>query len=737
MRRALAAFFTALCLASPAVAQTSNPISQMPAATLPLSGSELVLLDQMTNGKYVTKTAPASALLGAIPNNTVTASMLASGAAAGNLGFTPARVVNVMAYGAVGDGVNDDTPAFAAAISAANAIASAGQSACLTIPRGIFYINGATLPSFSRNTAGGVCGAGSWKSVIKLGPNYAGDLFSWSDSWGANAFDASFSSVILPQKLGPRATGFTVISNAGYANQQNALMFYDHNDYVTVDDVDVEMLPGRALAFGITKYDTDAYLRESHISNFRAVASGKAGVPTIEFASQCGAPSPCGASDATDTIAISHVDVLAPIGPGFVISNAGPASGGVVRMIHILHLRVEGSTNGTGIATVSTDDLFKIGDASQAGPIQNITCVDCTFAVAPAGKSHIAINGSNAATAPSIISISGNIEGNSYASKGLTIGAGQRIYARFSNMYSTGTNVTVASSATTAGPIIIDGGGQEVGYTWAVDPSAAPYVGNGRNVWGVPGSTTQYVAPFPGQGDYVTGNARAQGSTDWQTGRYYYDQVASSPNATIAGGYANRASAGDATVCGGNNNVASGNRSTACGGYGNVASGDYSYAGGRQANTNNALGVEAWASGSFGVNGGDAQLLRGVMHAATSSTSATRLTADGSAANFVNVWNMFDNFAMTFDLTCTYRDTTNAKAQSWKWIGVLMNRGTGAASLSIAAPTATNGQNIGSPGATAPALSADTTNGGLNITFTAPNSDASHIVCGMSGVVSG
>jgi len=145
----------ALALLAPGLchAQTSKPISLQPSATLPLSGSELILLEQIVNGKWATRQttvnafftgtvtapmlAPGAAALnlgsggvsspmlapGAAALNLgsggVSSSMLASGAAAANLGFTPATIINVLDYGAKCDGYTNDDAAINAAILAA------------------------------------------------------------------------------------------------------------------------------------------------------------------------------------------------------------------------------------------------------------------------------------------------------------------------------------------------------------------------------------------------------------------------------------------------------------------------------------------------------------------------------------------------------------------------------------------------------------------------------------------
>ncbi len=132
---------------------------------------------------------------------------------------------------------------------------------------------------------------------------------------------------------------------------------------------------------------------------------------------------------------------------------------------------------------------------------------------------------------------------------------------------------------------------------------------------------------------------------------------------------------------------------------------------------------------------GDTEIGWGVLGASTSSTTATRLTADGNPAAASNIYNMVAAGARLFDLTCLYRDQTTGAAASWYWKAIMMTRGGSNSTTAVAAPTATAGQVSGSPGASAPAVAADTTNGGLSLTFTAPNSDASRIVCRVDQVM--
>jgi hypothetical protein len=60
--------------------------------------------------------------------------------------------------------------------------------------------------------------------------------------------------------------------------------------------------------------------------------------------------------------------------------------------------------------------------------------------------------------------------------KGIVIDAGSNLFFDLRGIHTFDLNVVVASSATVAGPIVMDGHGQENSWTRAVDPSSAANV---------------------------------------------------------------------------------------------------------------------------------------------------------------------------------------------------------------------------------------------------------------------
>lgn len=635
----------------------------------------------------------------------------------------------------------DDSAAFAAEINAANAAAASGRPFCLSLPAGNYFINSTPLPAFKQNVGGGLCGAGAWKTVITLGPSYGGDLFAWSDSWGAGVGNAGGSQVIANTKYGVRVQGLTILGNRSAPALQNALMFYDHEDFVVVDDVDVEDLNGHALAAGVMKNDTDAYLRESHISNFRAFSSGSSSAPVFEIVTQCS--SNCSSVDGSNTIDMHDIDIYAPQGTGLLLRDEVAGGLSNIRGIHMARIRLEGQENNPNNVNA---DLIHIGDSGYGGLTTAITCMDCVTLSPYANNFAVNIGGQSATKTMGIV-YDGTIGGGTAAGGGVNIGAGSNIRIHVPGAIgSTGPNVKIASSATVAAPIVVNANGNEAYLTYSIDSTSTQFVTNGGSYNGGPPATA-YIAPMPAINNYTTGNAHGALSVDWQLALFNLTQTASGSFSTISGGENNTASNSGATVgggstnaatswmgtvSGGDTNTASGSESTVIGGGSNLANGTEStILGGRNGSTQGWYGAQAYSAGQFSVQG-DAEWFRNLYRANTSGTTAVTLTSDGSmTVNWQNILSIVRGSTVQFDLSCVYRDTTNSKSQSWKWLGILMTRDQ-FDTTTLAAPAATNGQNVGAPGAATPTFTTPST-GQFVISFTAPNSDASHILCQAEG----
>jgi len=237
---------------------------------------------------------------------------------------------------------------------------------------------------------------------------------------------------------------------------QNAFVFYDRNDQVFMDNVDVRGLHGRALYSGVSKVTRQAYMRESHLRSLRFFDDGAPGIPVVEFSSQ-GA----GDTDATNEIRISQLDIYGARGPGLVIRNGGD---GTIRDITINDLRIEGSE----MAAVSAD-LATIGDRSMKGGISNVFLRGVELIDPYPGFAALRVTAPSNGAAPYHIVVDGFIGGGKSRGQGLRIDAGHDSIFRLSSIHTDGTNVVIGPGVSN---IELDGGGEERTWTYQIDQSS-------------------------------------------------------------------------------------------------------------------------------------------------------------------------------------------------------------------------------------------------------------------------
>ena len=205
---------------------------------------------------------------------------------------------------------------------------------------------------------------------------------------------------------------------------------------------------------------------------------------------------------------------------------------------------------------------------------------------------------------------------------------------------------------------------------------------------------------------------------------------------TIGGGSLNTINSGIqwATISGGNNNIASGFYATVAGGKANTAStSDYTTVSGGFTNTASATvstipggrdalaatyGKLAYASGKSSVQG-DAQFGLSVLRGATTLAGTARLTADGAAAGATNIANLPTNSAFLLNVNLVATDTASPHTVGLVAVySVLIRQGAAAAKTVVVDQT----QHTLLADATildkVITISADTTNGGLNLTVT-------------------
>ena len=592
----------------------------------------------------------------------------------------------------------DDSPAFAAAITAMMGRQATGGATCVYAPAATYMLSGTALPIMAGQ--GCILGDGATHTTLRIGVAYSGDVISFTDAWlGVNNPFNGATGVLTGQHANPVLRGFTIAGDRTAPAQQNAVMFYDRADLVTMDDVAVQYLRGRGLASGLTKNQAQSYMRESRITNTRFFNAGSASAPVVEFNSAGGA-----GTDASNEIDIDAMGIYAPYGTGFVIRNAGS---GTIRAIRATKLRVEGlETNPPGIAA----DLAVLGDPTLTGLVTGVSLRQVQLLDPYAGQAALRVVAAATASQPYTIDVQGLIGGGVPAGNGLVILAGRNMRFDMTDIYTTGTNVVVGpTSAGVGGQIEVTGpGGRENSWTWSVDATAVNSLLSTPLRTGNPGLQTSLGFTLGlHDGSATGGSAIGLGAIDLQGQRNFAGQVASGPQAVLLGGGYNTASGSGATIVGGNSNLATGINSF--------------MAGSSQASDRGRIGSQHLSTGAVIPNVlGSAQAGRQVMTA--TGTAAMRLTAAQFAANsaFGPIMNIPSNTAYNLSVRLVAIDRT-APGNSYAWtlpVALLTRQAAvGTTALALGTPAVLS---VGTGSGGAVAAAADTANGGLSLTFTPP-----------------
>lgn len=139
----------------------------------------------------------------------------------------------------------------------------------------------------------------------------------------------------------------------------------------------------------------------------------------------------------------------------------------------------------------------------------------------------------------------------------------------------------------------------------------------------------------------------------------------------------------------------------------------------------------AFSSGQFS-SVGDNQVVTQIIRVTTSSTSTTAAHTNGSASgSSTNAVNILTHTAQPVAIWCVARDTTNDDSATWDQAYGTLNRVAGNASYAGAYSGATNTptRSTGAGSTANIQVTADTSNQGLNVGWTAPNTDAWRFMC--------
>jgi len=274
------------------------------------------------------------------------------------------------------------------------------------------------------------------------------------------------------------------------------------------------------------------------------------------------------------------------------------------------------------------------------------------------------------------------------------------------------------------------------------------------------GSSTSTLSFFTPHGVVVGGgNNQATGSYSFiggggDAGTAANRNTASGDWSFVGGGQANTASGIGAVVAGGGTtgsaiqgNTASGISASVVGGVSNVASGNYSFVGNGAVNTANSTAgavVAGYRGTTRSIQGnlvfpasitpiantsGVSQAALLVLARETTDATPTALCSNTSAAGTTNQVILPNNSAYLFKATVISNVTGGGNTSAWKLEGAI-KRGANAASTTIVGLVTTTllAQDAGAA-TWAIAATADTTNGGLRITFTGQASTTIRTVC--------
>jgi len=259
------------------------------------------------------------------------------------------------------------------------------------------------------------------------------------------------------------------------------------------------------------------------------------------------------------------------------------------------------------------------------------------------------------------------------------------------------------------------------------------YTPHGIVVGGGNNQATGSYSFIGGGGDAGTAANRNVASGDWSTVGGGFKNTATGSYSAIAGGNTNTTGVnGYQFVGAGISNNASGYASSILGGQGNIANSVYgSILGGGYGSTRSITGFIAMpanngATGAYNTGGAQAGLL--IVGTQTTNATATVLTSDNGAGSGTNQVILPNNSAYYFTGEVISGVTGGGNTKGWEIAGVI-KRGANAGATTLVGSTVTSLYADAGAATWSIALSADTTNGGLAVTFTGQASTTIRTVC--------
>lgn len=283
---------------------------------------------------------------------------------------------------------------------------------------------------------------------------------------------------------------------------------------------------------------------------------------------------------------------------------------------------------------------------------------------------------------------------------------------------------------TATGSYSFIGGGGDAGAVYQRNVAS----GDWSTVVGGIDNVASGIASFVGGGGTYTGGF-INGNTssgDFSVTGGGLQNFSSGFGSVVLGGFLNSASTTYTSVVGGQQNSASNLYAFAGGGVANVANGIAStVVGGYYGITRGITGYQAFpacvqpVASASGVSQGGLLILG----RQTTDATATRLTSDVNSAGIVNQIILPNNSAYFFTGEVVSGVTGGGNTKGWTIEGVIKRGANAASTALVGTPTVTSSYADAGASTWTIALSADTTNGGLAVTFTGQASTTIRTVC--------
>jgi hypothetical protein len=211
-----------------------------------------------------------------------------------------------------------------------------------------------------------------------------------------------------------------------------------------------------------------------------------------------------------------------------------------------------------------------------------------------------------------------------------------------------------------------------------------------------------------------------------------WNSTASGTLSFIGGGTSHTASGGQSVVAGGQGNTASGLGASVLGGYNNTANSTVGAVIGGRNGTSRSITGNISISGSNNPIAdalGISQSALLILARQTTDATATALTSDTGAASTTNQVILPNNSAYFFTGEVISGKTAGGDTKGWTIEGVIKRGANAAATALVGTPTVTSTYADAGASTWVIAVTADTTNGGLRVTFTGQAATTIRTVC--------